>query len=704
MTAVIWKLLVCLLFQTPSTPATKADPPIKKEEAGPNQNVPPKTVLSDAEKITNAQESIQKAKRAIEKIQQQIDDPDGEYKKAEAEFTEINSRLKETKASIEKYRAEKNEAKAAEIEATLTKMQEEWQLSKDRFDIAIRQKKESIETIAAIKERMATDQALLDQLEGKPKPETVEPPAKSGQTPPTKPDKAAAGPSSPSTPSTPSTPPTTTTPPSHTGKPSSDPATKSESTATPKEESVGSLLSSSLLPGMPSLPTAPTTSPESTAESISSFSANDPEVAIVRDRLKTEKDELHDVEGRVRLADERVRAMERSIQSATKNLEIEQESIANEEKSIANLKSQTPQNEDEENVRAARLLEVEERLADSKKRVTRMTALIAKFNDSLAELKKELTVVTDEQNAKRAVVKASEAELASLLSPFAMRNLFQWFIRKGPHLGLILMGMLLLHLAARQFSRHFVRFITRNSNRGSPEDRENRTQTLVGVFRYASGLIVFGGGTVMLLDEVGVPVVPLMGGAAVLGLAVAFGAQNLIRDYFTGFMILTEDQYSVNDVVRIGSIAGLVEMITLRMTVLRDLEGIRHFIPHGTVTSVSNLTHGWSRALMEVQVAYKENVDEVINVLMQLGREMRQDPTHGMYILEDPEMLGVDGLADSGVVIKFLMKTRPLRQWPIKRELLRRIKNRFDEMGIEIPFPHRTVFNRCPAACRSKTC
>jgi small conductance mechanosensitive channel len=194
-----------------------------------------------------------------------------------------------------------------------------------------------------------------------------------------------------------------------------------------------------------------------------------------------------------------------------------------------------------------------------------------------------------------------------------------------------------------------------------------------------------------------------MGGAAVIGLAVAFGAQNLIRDYFTGFMMLMEDQYSVNDVVRIGSISGLVELITLRMTVLRDLEGVRHFIPHGAVTSVSNLTHGWSRALLDVPVAYKENVDRVIDVLMELGREMRHHPVLGKHILEEPEMLGVDSFADSAVVIRFLLKTRPLQQWPIKREMLRRIKNRFDELGIEIPFPHRTIYHHYPEGMAGQT-
>src|SRR5215469_12777952 len=207
-------------------------------------------------------------------------------------------------------------------------------------------------------------------------------------------------------------------------------------------------------------------------------------------------------------------------------------------------------------------------------------------------------------------------------------------------------------------------------------------------------MLVIGGGCLMILDELGIPIVPLMGGAAVMGLAVAFGAQNLIKDYFSGFMVLLEDQYGINDVVRIGPISGLVEHISLRTTVLRDLEGVVHFIPHGTITTVSNLTHGWSRALFDVGVAYKEDVDRVMQLLLDMGHELHQDPAFGPLILDDPEMLGLDDLADSSVVIKFFLKTKPLQQWTVKREMLRRIKKRFDELGIEIPFPHQTVYHR----------
>jgi small conductance mechanosensitive channel len=130
------------------------------------------------------------------------------------------------------------------------------------------------------------------------------------------------------------------------------------------------------------------------------------------------------------------------------------------------------------------------------------------------------------------------------------------------------------------------------------------------------------------------------------------------------------------------------------MTVLRDLEGRVHFMPNGQIVSVTNMTHGWSRALFEIGVAYKENVDNVMSILMALSSELRGDSLYGNMILEDATMLGVDALGDSAVVIKFFIKTRPLQQWAVKRELLRRIKNRFDELGIEIPFPHRTLYHR----------
>lgn len=279
-------------------------------------------------------------------------------------------------------------------------------------------------------------------------------------------------------------------------------------------------------------------------------------------------------------------------------------------------------------------------------------------------------------------------------NPFTISTIMQWVADHGLTILVILLGVVVLHRVVRVASEQIAVLLARGTTRGVEADRRKRVDTLVGVFRQVSTLVVYGGGLVMLLDEIGVPVTPVLGGAAVAGLAVAFGAQTLIRDFFMGMMLLVEEQYSVGDVVRIGGIAGRVERITLRTTMLRDQEGIAHFIPHGTITTVSNLTHTWSQIRFDIGVAYKENVDNVIEVLMDLAMGMRKDARWSDDIISDPEMLGVENFADSAVVIRFVMRTRPLRQWPVRREMLRRIKNRFDELGIEIPFPHRTVYHR----------
>jgi len=647
----------------------------------------PKAPQTDAERIINARDSIKQATGAIEKIQTRLKDPEGEYAKSEADFEALNAKLKNAKAMVATLKKDGKTDAAMTIEGMLPGIQADWQLAKERFDIAIRQRQVSLHVIENLKERIASDQQLLDRLNGKaaPTPTVATPTAPTSVPPTVKTTPAVAVTESVAPAAFPTTP-------------------QKEPTHVPQAfvPKPNHELNPTGTPGIPSSPTATTGSNyASTPQTVAPVElSNDLLVRNKQMEVETRKGELREAEARMRIAEERVRGMQRSVQSAIKMLELERESVAQSEKSIAQttntLKAQPPANTVEHDDQVRRLNDAQNRLTESKDRIARIETRIATLNETLAGLKAELGVMAKEVEARQRNLAESDSELNDLLNPTAPRNLLKWIIEKGPRLLLILLGMAVVHFTVRQFSRQIVRFITRNSARGSTEDRENRAHTLVGVFRYAASIVVFGGGLVMLLDEVGLPIVPLMGGAAVIGLAVAFGAQNLIRDYFTGFMMLMEDQYSVNDVVRIGAIAGLVEQISLRMTVLRDLEGVRHFVPHGTITSVSNLTHGWSRALFDIPVAYKENVDRVIDVLMQLGQEIRNDPVLGRHILDNPEMLGVDSLDDSGVTIKFLLKTRPLQQWPVKREMLRRIKNRFDELGIEIPFPHQTVYHHFP--------
>ncbi len=278
--------------------------------------------------------------------------------------------------------------------------------------------------------------------------------------------------------------------------------------------------------------------------------------------------------------------------------------------------------------------------------------------------------------------------------PQSWNELVDWLLVHGLRVvTIIALAFVLLWIIGKISGRMAV-LIAKKPGPGTKAEREKRANTLMSVFRSFAGVAIVVATALTVLGEVGFNIAPLLAGAGVVGLAVAFGAQNLIRDYFTGFLILLENQYGINDVVKLGDTSGLVENITLRVTRLRGLDGSVHFIPNGMITVVTNMTHEYSRAVFDIGVAYKEEVDKVMAVLMELAAGMRSDPKFGPLILDDPEMLGVDSFGDSAVVIRFRMKTQPLQQWNVKRELNRRIKNRFDKDGIEIPFPHRTVFHR----------
>ena len=227
------------------------------------------------------------------------------------------------------------------------------------------------------------------------------------------------------------------------------------------------------------------------------------------------------------------------------------------------------------------------------------------------------------------------------------------------------------------------------------EDRESvkRAETLGRVFRYLVAVVISLVAGMLVLGELGISVAPILGAAGVVGLAVGFGAQSLVKDYFTGFFLLLENQISTGDIVKLGSDhAGFVEEVTLRFVRLRDYDGQVHFVPNGQITSVVNLTRGFSFAVLDIGVAYRENVDEVMAVMQDVAREMRADPAFAERILEDLEMAGVDQWGDSAVVIKCRFKVVAMQQWAVKREYLRRLKNAFDARGIEIPFPHLTVY------------
>jgi small conductance mechanosensitive channel len=227
---------------------------------------------------------------------------------------------------------------------------------------------------------------------------------------------------------------------------------------------------------------------------------------------------------------------------------------------------------------------------------------------------------------------------------------------------------------------------------GPDPELEKRAATLGGIFRRTAKAVIWIMAAVMVLREAGFDIGPLLAGAGIVGLAVGFGAQNLVRDVISGMFLLIENQVRVNDVAVINGTGGLVEELNLRTTVLRGLDGTLHIFPNGAINTLSNMTHGYSFYVFNVGVAYKEDTDRVVSVLQEIAAEMMQEEPYRPMILEPLEVLGVDKFADSAVIIKARIKTMPIQQWTVGREMNRRIKKRFDELGIEIPFPHISLY------------
>lgn len=221
---------------------------------------------------------------------------------------------------------------------------------------------------------------------------------------------------------------------------------------------------------------------------------------------------------------------------------------------------------------------------------------------------------------------------------------------------------------------------------------EKRVKTLTGLLGTICLTLLWVVAVVMGLDQIGLDITPILASAGIAGLAVGFGAQNLVRDVINGFFIILENQVRVGDVAVVNGTGGLVEAISFRTITLRDLTGTVHIFPNGTVTTLANMTKDWAFYVMDIGVAYKEDTDRVSAVMKEVGKELQEDPEFGPNILEPLEVLGVDQFGDSAVVVKARLKTLPIKQWMVGREYRRRLKKAFDEKGIEIPFPHRTLY------------
>ena len=212
------------------------------------------------------------------------------------------------------------------------------------------------------------------------------------------------------------------------------------------------------------------------------------------------------------------------------------------------------------------------------------------------------------------------------------------------------------------------------------------------MFRYAATIIIVVVAGTLVLDALGISIAPILATAGVAGLAIGFGAQSLIKDYFTGFFLLLEDQVRQGDIVELAGKAGVVEEVTLRYVRLRDGDGYVHFVPNGEIKLVSNRTRGFTRAVIDVGVGYGVDVEQALGVMREVGKALRADAQWASRIADDVEILGVEKLADSAVVLRCQLRVMPPNeQWNVKREFQKRLKKAFDERGIEIPFPQLSV-------------
>lgn len=305
-----------------------------------------------------------------------------------------------------------------------------------------------------------------------------------------------------------------------------------------------------------------------------------------------------------------------------------------------------------------------------------------------------------------------EPAVALPLAPVvASESLGDWLTDEPLRIALIVIGAVVLSRLAQRSVRRGLEHvragsITRRLELSSDrvprllrEDEPDgertgqRLEAISSVLQSAIALFVYLIAVMLILAEVGISLAPLIAGAGVVGLAIGFGAQSLVKDFFSGLFILIEDQFGVGDIVDLGEATGTVESVSLRTTRLRSVDGVVWHVPNGEISRVGNMSQHWSRALLDIEVSYETDVGEAKRVIAEAARALAETDDD---ILDEPEVWGVEALAESSVVIRLVVKTRPSAQWRISRELRERIKAAFDREGIDIPFPQQTVWTRSP--------
>mgnify|MGYP001488313523 CR=1 FL=1 len=270
-------------------------------------------------------------------------------------------------------------------------------------------------------------------------------------------------------------------------------------------------------------------------------------------------------------------------------------------------------------------------------------------------------------------------------------QIIPWLTSNGIRIVLIVVLALIINRLLKRLIIRTVRASVKSDENTTEDAEKKREDTLIRIFTGALNIVVIIVALMMILGELGIEIGPLIAGAGIVGLAVGFGGQYLIRDIITGLFLMLENQYRIGDVVDIEGLSGAVEDISLRKTTLRNLDGTVHHIPHGSITKVSNLSKDFARVNMDMGVAYSTDIEHLIRVINETGRELASDPVFSDSIISPPQFLRVNEFADSAIVVKILGDTKPLKQWEIAGEFRKRLKYAFDREGIEIPFPQTVI-------------
>jgi len=606
--------------------------------------------LAVVDRISRIESAVEADEKKLDGLRAELETRQRSYEEIAAAIKEIEAEFEAAKTKLEALPEGVESAEALALRSEMEKLEGHHALAMKKSSLLIESRKTIQAQFQSLQLKLQGDRRVLDELLGATEP----PPVPKSPTPPT--------------------PPT--------------PATEATRSAPP-------------LPIMPGVPGLTPGDAEATADTPrDSARPETPEQMAARRQATKRADEA-------RKADQAMADFVDRKQALEEQIELEKQLLHNAEEArdngveVLDALNAALEEAIAEGAGQAKLKSIKGQEAVARDELDAIRAEIDSRKDELGSLHERLEGALADQlliaeDASRAREKAESARNLSiwLESPLHPENLLQWVLVRGPRIVMVAVAAALMVLLVRLGTRVVARIASRSRPPGRGGAR--RADTLALSFKSASTGVIFIGGALLMLQEAGVNVATVLGGAAIFGVAVAFGAQNLMRDYFNGLIILLEDQYELNDLLTIGDVTGRVERVNLRTTVLRDLGGRVHFIPNGEIKALTNHTYAWSRAVFDIPVAYSADVDQIISVLRTVATELREDPLLGVHIIDEPEMLGVNEFGESGPIIRFMVKTEADEMFPVKREMLRRIKNRFDELGIEIPVPHRVVLHREP--------